>query len=130
MQVALINKSEDAICIIRNVTSTNEMVLVKCHDVLRKLIKDCSYLREKTEEYNTEEKNIEPSQWYENMKKHQYDIIKIKVIHNEKKKWDKVFYYDKIQGYEYDVLTKTERIATPQYIRMFLMEELGINFEK
>jgi len=130
MQVALIGKSDNAICIIRNNTSTNEMTLVKCYEILIKLIKDCPYLRKKTEEYNIEEKHIEASEWYEDMKKHQYDFINITVISNEKKKCDRVFYYDKINGYEYDKLTKIERIATPQYIRMFLMEELGINFEK
>jgi len=130
MHVALIDKSDNAICIIRNDTSGNEMVLVKCYDILIKLIKDCSYLREKTEEYNIAEKSIETSQWFENMKNNQFDIINITVMNNEKTKCDRVFYYDKIKGYEYDKLTKIERIATPQYIRMFLMEELGIHYEK
>ena len=129
IQIALMNESDCAICLIRNGNNSNEIIIVKRDTLLLKLITDCAYLRKKTEDNLIQEKSIENQQWCEDIKKFEGDIISVEVIQEEKKKCEKVFYWNEKNGYEYDVRTKKERIATPQYIRIFLMKELGIDLK-
>lgn len=131
LHIALIENSDNAICILKKDDNSAEMLIIKAYEILYKLIMDFKYLREETKEENIQqERIIDTEQWNNYIKTFKGEALNISYSEYQKKIYQKVFYSDNKNGYEFDLLTNKERTITPQDIRIFFMELLGININK